>query len=348
MQIAFRLGEEGIEPERGSPVLNVYFPTEEKTDLRFRVHAPFLLTDNRANVKRGEPVSEQLIETCARLLVKSLSQIRDRGLLSVTCPNCLPIHREFWDSSESDADGPLFTPLFRAVREILEHERLLPAANGQFVCASAAKLAGSSELRAILTEDDLATLFDATTPIYWLSADITPDRTHDLHTYLRRQIGISVIDPEGFANRITAAFLQKQTDEWMVRFYTFLRDQRGLWDSEKHGNPILRSKPILRLENNTHQAPFKWDGKTPNVFLAPQRDTQCPILKRSINKHAAANEFFRQLGLSEPDILADVMECILPRYRGNGATIDDAVYLADLAQIAQAIDSCPHQRRDDL
>jgi hypothetical protein len=224
---------------------------------------------------------------------------------------------------------------------------LLPAANGQFVCASEAKIAGSSELRALLTEDDLATLFDVTTPIYWLSADITRDRTPDLYTYLRGEIGIGVMDPEGFANRITAAFLKKQTDEWMVRFYTFLRDQRGLWDSEKHWNP-LRSKPILRLENNTHQAPFKRDGKTPSVFLAPQRDTQCPIVKRSIDRHAAAHEFFWQLGLREPDILADVMECILPRYRGNSATIDEEVYLADLVQIAQAIDLCPDQQRNDL
>jgi hypothetical protein len=92
VQIAFRLGTEGIEAERGSPVLNVYFPTEEKTGLRFRIHAPFLLTDNRANVKRGEPVNEHLVETCARLLVKSLPQIRDRRLLSVACLNCLPIH----------------------------------------------------------------------------------------------------------------------------------------------------------------------------------------------------------------------------------------------------------------
>jgi hypothetical protein len=52
VQVAFRLDDKGQITEDGTAgQLDVFFPTDEQTRLKFRLHGPFLLTDNRANVK---------------------------------------------------------------------------------------------------------------------------------------------------------------------------------------------------------------------------------------------------------------------------------------------------------
>ena len=62
VRLAFRLDDQKriIPEEMGTP-LHVFFETEERTGLPFRLHGPFLLTDNRANIKRKEPVNDRLI-----------------------------------------------------------------------------------------------------------------------------------------------------------------------------------------------------------------------------------------------------------------------------------------------
>src|SRR6266566_8551998 len=83
VRVAFRLDEMGkIRAEPGQK-LAVYFPTEQETGLNFRVHGPFLLTDNRANIKIDNDTNIRLIQECAILLGESLQQIKVDGLLTV-------------------------------------------------------------------------------------------------------------------------------------------------------------------------------------------------------------------------------------------------------------------------
>ena len=56
VKIAMRLNDGGdIIPEASATRLAVFFETEDLTGLRFQVHGPFRLTDNRANIKRDDP-----------------------------------------------------------------------------------------------------------------------------------------------------------------------------------------------------------------------------------------------------------------------------------------------------
>ncbi len=60
--IAFRLDDdEQITEEKGETFLSVYFPTKEKTRLKFCLHAPMLLTLERANVQENHPTNSSLI-----------------------------------------------------------------------------------------------------------------------------------------------------------------------------------------------------------------------------------------------------------------------------------------------
>ncbi len=94
VRLAFRLEANTIVAEEGLSVLNVFFPTSEKTNLKFRLHAPMLLTDSRANIKTDNVINAQLLEDCATLLAECLPLLKRIDLLNAECLDCLPIRQE--------------------------------------------------------------------------------------------------------------------------------------------------------------------------------------------------------------------------------------------------------------
>jgi hypothetical protein len=119
VRLAFRLDEEGriVAEEKGTP-LHVFFETEERTGLLFRVHGPFLLTDNRANIKRREPVNDRLVCECEQLLVEALRELRDTGRLTPDFLAVLP--------NDGDDLAECCKPLRPAMIEAMRNEALVP------------------------------------------------------------------------------------------------------------------------------------------------------------------------------------------------------------------------------
>ena len=68
---------------------------------------------------------------------------------------------------------------------------------------------------------------------------------------------------------MTREFLQAQSDEWITRFYAFLFTDPVLWRAPRsdgeQGGPV-RAKPIIRLEDGRHVAPFDSEDR-PVVYL---------------------------------------------------------------------------------
>lgn len=356
VQIAFRVENGRIVPEPGQNVVNVYFPTEEKSELRFRLHAPFLLTDNRANIKRGEQFNADLMDIAASLLIDSLTPLKQQGLLDTACLGVLPLYTYTKYEHLSDQFTSMFEPFFKKTHDAFANQSLLPTEHGSHVKAGEALISRSSAIRDLLSERQLATLFgsgDGPKRRCWLSPDITEDRMPDVRRFLLK-LGITEVDPDFFATRVTPKFLSEQTDKWMVSFYAFLGEQEGLWGKGRY-RPILRTRPIIRLEGGLHVVPFKEDGVTPNAYLPPEgRSTPLPIVKRDIDAIPDCHTFFTRLGLSEPDAVGDVIESILPSfkqtaaYRANSVQIDEALYATRLRVIASAIKECPQAKLEPL
>src|SRR5439155_17357763 len=91
VRIAYRLDESGKIIAEPGQTLAVYFPTEQVTGLNFRLHGPFLLTDNRANIKTDNEMNKILIQECTILLKECLYHLKQEGLLSVDVLSLLPI-----------------------------------------------------------------------------------------------------------------------------------------------------------------------------------------------------------------------------------------------------------------
>ena len=319
VEIAFRLETSAVDSADSivkidSSPLVVYFPTEKDTRLGFLMQGPYRTTSARDNVPKDDAWNRKLIEETAKLIVEALRQLKGMGLLSVAVLETLPI------KAVDFPEGSMFHPIFSTVSDALIDEELLPGYDeGTFVGAHNAKLARGAGLMKILNGDQLRALFASAERIQWLSSGVTQDRTPDLRNYLIEELDVDEITPDGFARKITKSFLADRTDGWMVAFFRYLSDQTALWRKPpKYGygsGGILRSQPILRLQDGSHVKPFR-DGLTPNAYLATGTctSTSMRIVKMELSQDEKARNFLKDLGIPDLDLVAEVIERVLPKY----------------------------------
>ena len=337
--------KEGIVSIDRSPLV-VYFPTQKETRLGFLIQGPYRTTTARDNILSDSDWNQDLITHTAELVVESLQQFKKMGMLSVSALSTLPIkYIEKVDkySYLHHRDGHYyaeFQAIYTKVREALLNEDLLPANDGTFVSARSAKLARGAALLKILNQAQLGELFQSNEDIKWLSDEITQDRTPDLRSYLMQELDIEEVDPEVFARNLSERFLVSHDDEWMIEFYEFLVKQEALWRPPRwRGDQegILRTKPILRLEDGSQVNAFKNDG-SPNAYLAlgTQTETSLPIVKIRLAENEMVRGFLKVLGIPELDIVAEVIEEILPKYADDSIMVEPDENKGDLKKIERA------------
>lgn len=322
-----------------------FFSTREYTGLKFIVNAPFLLTDSREGIqqgveKHGIDWNKLLIDKIAALFVNHLTDMKDIGLLNLDFFNVLPI-------SEEDFQYGLFKPIYDAVlNKLKSDEKLLPANKVGYISSKQALLGRSKELIDLLESEQLSPLFEKMNA-QWLDSNITQDKSPELKKYLIEKLDIPEITPEKFANKFTKEFIDKQTDDWVIEFYIFLKAQKSLWREHTYlSQGPLRYKPFIRLENNIHVAPFDGSGK-PLAYLPGNSGSSFPTVKRTIVNVKQAKEFLIEVGLTEPDKIAEVIEVILPKYtKIENITIEENV--TDVKKIIGALKAAPDDKKDYL
>lgn len=323
-----------------SPLV-VYFPTQKDTKLGFLIQGPYDPTTSRDNILSDDDWNEKLIAETAELVVDSLQHMKEMGLLSVSALTALPI--KFSDAYYTYGDGHYygeFHPVYTEVRDAFRENDLLPTNDGTFVSARNAKLARGAALLKILNQAKLGELFQSNEDIKWLSDEITQDRTPDLRSYLMQELDIEEVDPEVFVRNLSERFLANQDDEWLIELYKLLVEQKALWRppqwSDDEGG-ILRTKPILRLEDGSQVNPFGNDG-SPNAYLAVETETETslPIVKMNLAENKEVLGFLKGMGIPELDIVAEVIEEILPKYANDSIMVDPDENRGDLKKIERA------------
>ena len=331
-------GQRRITRREDSPLV-VYFPTEKQTFLGFLMQGPYRTTPARDNVPEHDPSNQALVRETAALLVEVLRELRDDGLMTADVLQALPI-----DAARFPA-GSMFWPLFESVRGALSAEALIPGADGAGRPASELKLAGGAGLRELFGPAQLGVLYGGGQPVGFVDPAITEDGTPLLWQYLRDEIGVEEITPESVVGRLTETFLEAQSDEWIADLYAFLYRHPDLYQ-EPAG--VARTKPVMRLEDGSQVQPFRADGRAA-VYLPGTVTSPFPSVRRSIANARAARQFLAALRLTEPDIVDEVLEGILPRYgRLDVADLDPVQHDADIECVARALSDAGGERRERL
>ena len=328
---------ETIKPVKRSPLV-VSLPTGLETDLHFLIHGPYLTTPARDNILKEDcEENAALISLTARLVAEVPIRLRNDtelaklNLLNIDFYNTLPLRPEDFEKNET------FEPIFAAVKNAFVEHSLLPSVNkGEYITAQQAKLAGGSDLRKLLSSEQLRQFLNKNCT--WVSEEITAkgSQTSDFYQYLRVQLGVEEIEAENFARLLNLRFLSKQSDGWLARLYAFFNSRKSL-------KPTIISKPILRLEDDRHVLPIKKASNQPNAYLPDGNESsELATVKRTIfsdltTRHEAKS-FLRSLGLTEPDVVAKVVENILPRYTPyTYGQIEEAQHRENIQTILKAI-----------
>lgn len=345
VQVAFAVAPDGSSVMRlnESPLV-VFFPTEKETYLGFLAQAPYRTTPARDNIPHHDDWNQRLVEETGQLLRTALVDLRDSGLLDVEVLNALPL-----DQARFQA-GSMFRPIYDVALETLRTEALVPTTDGDHGLAAEVRLARGGGLRDLLSGEQFGQLFGTDARLRWVSESITEGRTPQLWRYLRDELKVEEVTPESVITRLSEEFLAPQTDEWMIRFYAFLNANAALWRSQgRYGVlPPARGKPIIRLEDGSHVRPFDGQG-LPLAYLPSGLTSEFPTVRAALASEKTVREFLTALGLVEPDVTAEVLEVVLPRYAGSDPeALDWDQHQEDLDRIARALKEVSSDRADQL
>ncbi|MHB1433672.1 MAG: sacsin N-terminal ATP-binding-like domain-containing protein [Streptosporangiaceae bacterium] len=359
-----------LAPSQASRLI-VSFPTEKETFLGFLIQGPYRTTPARDNVPEHDPWNQDLAGQTAALLVDVLADLRDAGLLTTAVLQALPLEENRF------GPGTLLRPLFEAVRDALATQPLIPVADGGYAAAPEVRLAAVPGLGDLLDAALLGQICGAPGPVALADESVTPERDPRLWRYLREVVGVAEVTPGAVLDGCTAEFLAARSDEWIGTLYRFLDRNRALWrepsGSGEEAGPA-RSAPILRLADGTQVAPFDSRGR-PAAYLpppAPASDLPEPAapatpdvrafpggpvfatVRHSVADQPGARRFLEALGLTEPDIVAEALDHVLPSYADadlatqDPAALDLARHEADLELIARALAQAPLAGRERL
>jgi hypothetical protein len=369
VELAFRAdiahGAPRLVPQDGAPLV-VFFPTQKETFLGFLIQGPYRTTPARDNVPGDDPANQALVRATAALLVSVLRELRTGGLLTGEVLQALPLDPARF------APGSMLRPLFDAVRTALTEEDLIPAAGGGYAAARNLKLASPADLGELLSPGQLGALFQTDHPLAFAQLPRNENQSAPLSRYLREEIGVGEVTPADLLARATSGFLEAQPDEWITRFYGFLYSDPALWREPRvPGEPAApaRTRPIIRLEDGRQVAAFDAAGR-PAAYLPADYEpgpagTGFPTVRRAVADAPVARAFLEALQFTEPDIVSEVLEIILPRYSrfgvdsgadrgadGDGPldvpALDPAQHAADLECIMRALDEADAARRRQL
>ena len=321
-----------------------YLPVQSDTDFPFLINADFILTSSREDIQDVPWNRCWLIKCVADLIVRELLPLlKEQKLLNVGFLEALA---KKLNNLAKDEDN-LFYSIFSKLHETFMNEEFLPANDYTFISAQNAVLTRSAAVRDILTAAQLDSLFsrsdaESDNELRWLSAEVTLDLAPNLRQYLMSSLGIEEVTPAMFARKLSVEFLSMQTDEWFVRFYKFLSVQPALWNSEVS---ILWRKPILRLQDDSLVNPNE-----PNMYLSKGTDSETTswLIKSEISQNEDAHKFLKELGIPEWDLVAEVIEHILPKYWNDLSSISNAEYYRDFSKIMNAYATDSEKKKNRL
>ncbi|MEI6752769.1 MAG: AAA domain-containing protein [Paludibacter sp.] len=336
------------------PNIYCFFTTSENLDLCFVMHAPFLLVDNRQQIKRNEDVNFKLLYELAKLAADSILCLRDIGIKNKTYlinDNLLKIIPPNIVSTVDKLSTNIFHEKFLA---LLKSEKILFTQSKEYVTRDYAIWTDTPQIHKLLDSDQLNQLiifdenhekkkngkYDFVFCSYY-------DKNEDEKGYINSKLYIEELNKEKFGKKFSYKFISSQSDEWLIKFYSFLRESKSLWERYgRYSDALLRSKPIIKLSNGEFVRPFTSDDK-PNVFLP---STGLPadfnIISPLIIENQTARKFIEELGIKEPNKIDYIRKVVFPKYKDNEHSKKYDEVIEDFDIIYCQYRECTRQEQD--
>lgn len=319
-----------------------FFPTKETFKTCFISHAPFLLTDNRENI-RNYSINKDLVIFLAKLAAQAIVLLRDYGqskgmlLIDENITQIIPeYHRDIWYRFNELFEQPIIDTF----KEMLNKEPLLLSRNDNYLLPSQAYTTHNGVFE-LLDSEQFQTLRKGASVDFlkWdlaqnvLSRQEKENKESNCCKFFENVRRYDIVD---FGHDITAQFMDAMDFEWVIRFYNFLREHASahinISNQSKSGEVVFRRAPIIKTQKNEWITPFI--NKTiPNVYLpiegSKDKSSEYNFVNDEYLKNKFAKKLFEQLELKTPDEYDYIRNVVLKKHQEERTKIDNDVLIDD-------------------
>lgn len=319
-----------------------FFPTKETIKTCFISHAPFLLTDNRENI-RNYSINKDLVIFLAKLAAQAIVLLRDYGqskgtlLIDENITQIIPeYHRDIWYRFNELFEQPIIDTF----KEMLNKEPLLLSRNDNYLLPSQAYTTHNGVFE-LLDSEQFQTLRKGASVDFlkWdlaqniISRQEKENKESNCCNFFENVRRYDIVD---FGHDITAQFMDAMDFEWVIRFYNFLREHAAshinISNQSKSSEVVFRNAPIIKTQKNEWIAPFI--NKTiPNVYLpidgSKDNSSEYNFVNDEYLKNKFAKKLFEQLELKTPDEYDYIRNVVLKKHQEERTKIDNDVLIDD-------------------
>lgn len=305
----------------GTQSIHCFFPTKETFKACFVSHAPFLLTDNRQNLKPNEPTNQYLVNQLSSLAADTLLCLRNYGqeigclLLDENIASIIPNYKP---DNFGGYDPQFEQPMIDAFDKALTSWALLLSRDGEYLPIKKSYIGRPQELTVLLNKKQLSFLVGCQ-GVDFVKWELGIAVTNAKHWAFG---DIQKMGAEDFVNSLTPEFMERQEKQWIIRMYKFFHNTAViLWkgNASRYNSLPVRSAPIVLTQRGEWTAPFA-DTTELNVFLPLKEDgeSEYNFIASEYASDKDARSFFEALGIKEPDELDYIKNVILQRnYRSD-------------------------------
>ena len=320
----------------------IYFPAiKEPSNLRFHIHAPFASTVARDSV-RDCPANDKLRDHIADLVAESMHSIRDQGLLDVRFLATLPNNK---DRLSSFCD-----PIRERLIEEFKQTKLTPMKQGGHAPASEC-YRGEKKISDLIDDKDLATLLGkrCSQPL-WIANPQQKNQPNDNFLSMLDISTWTITDlVEGLETfEDVTKWLNEKSNAWHQKLYAFLGDFLSSSESDfQERKDQLSNLCIVRCNDKHYRIGSECRFSNDDMKSDPPKDgTQKDgfhyvakgVYSYGNNKpqQEKARRFLDKIDVSEWNIVTEVLEYILPKYRNSSPAISRTEYNRDFTKIVKA------------
>ena len=285
--------------------VSIYFPAvKEDSRLRFCMHAPFASTVARDSVRQCN-ANITLRDHLAVLAAESLSIIRDIGLLTTEFLAVLPL--------SSDSLSAFYEPFLKSICNAFQNHPLTPTLCGKFKRASILRK-GVNDVTSIISDSDLAFLTD----YEYLRWAANPRQRNQREDRFLTSLGIEELTFKDLRLKATqkvlqraAVWLKQKDDAWITSLFSRLSKVQ----KNSEARLAAETYPIVRLADGGQVQLLK--NGVPTAYLPSEQAASGTyrFVSRCVIADNDAKDFLVSLGYSEPDLVAEVIDHVLPLYR---------------------------------
>lgn len=298
-----------------SPNIYCFFPTKDSYGLNFVAHAPFLLSDNRGNLKEGDDVNDFFHQELANLFADSLKMMckfdkEEKSTLFnwLLFERYLKLFEDFWHFGfgygRNRSGKKMF---FDSFRELIRNDKVLLSKEDKYVNVKDCVLAEENVYKAF-SSSQLCALFDE-------KLHLLPRHNQISRDFLKKEFGVLELQWDAIAEKISGDFMQNQKSAWISELFS------SIINSDK--TQLFKHSDIIKRADGSWTSAFRSSGEM-NVY-APSRDFKTEFDVDFVDEQffESHRDFCEKIGIVAPDYQRLLENELCPKYSDDTHGITD-------------------------